>query len=827
MAGPKGEDGDSWEEVYAANDSADTPTIDSTTTDSNGKTKKDDGYLPTFVFGSIRIEASTERPSTSDTNRYVWGTKRRGKTGNWSDFYLPYIMSTFIDAGLTEEDKQKIIQDVTTSVGEQVNEANKNVDAIKARVDAIDFTDASFIRNPDNALISAITQYKDADKKSFADLVVDGKEARIRQFAGAEFTENGKTYLSGAGVDVDGLNAQLKQFATFKNETEGTINNVQSTLDAQDAKLTQFATNISDVDGKVSSAQTQLDGLNATVTTDTAKSRYWWVKYKETDIDGTNKVTEVSEKTDYDLSNVGTGKTYATKEAYESAMTSAGWTKELIVDALSRISQEAGKITLAAKDGSSWSSIVAKANADSGSDICLNADRINLTGETLAEKISANTITVHDLNVTDAKISNSTITSCEIQSQIKSSNYSATEKTGFLLDAKGTDEGGKGAFALYADGAEITNDHVIIPAANVTGKLTASQIDADNLHVKAANVDGVLKTNEIEATIETSEYTKKSTMNAENFKVTVVNSDGSSGEIYIGIAPEYTIDSKTYTNMPVLYMSYKETDGSSTKRYLDPKMWIQISDGSIYVKMSGVTYYTSMNNLAGSNPIEFYKRMIAGTRADELYYTYNSVSGTYEPYNGTAFTVGAFNIIDEIPEDLGELRVIVNSEYVNKPSEFGINICRPDITKHTFTDGVDSTSNADQAKALYMSAKDTSGQKVYIKLSGVELTDSNMLEYPGHYSDSPLIGTPLSLTTNCYKLVSGNYVLTSMPSISAYSQFSESAPEVVKLSFNNSITFHGTQDIAGAVPTEGWDYIDAGSAVDSWDEQLYYDAEIN
>lgn len=848
ITGPKGEDGDSWEEVYAAYNTAVTPVINSALVDTNGKVKTDDGYLPTFVFSGTNVEGSVNRPSPSDTNRYVWGTKRRGKTGSWSEFYQPYIVASFIDAGLTDEDKQKIIQDVTTSVGEQVNEANKNVDAIKARVDAIDFTDATFIRNPDNALIAAITQYKDANKKSFADLVVDGKEARIRQFAGAEFTENGKTYLSGAGVDVDGLNAQLRQFATFKDETEGTLNNVQSTLSAQDAKLAQFATNINEVDGRVNMAQTQLDGLNATVTTDVAKSRYWWVKYKETDIDGTNKIKEITDKVDYDLSDVGEGKAYATKEAYESAMTSAGWAKEFIVDALSRISQEAGKITVAANEGSSWASIVAKANETTGSDLCLNADRINLTGETIAQKLTADEVHLVVAEITTGNISAAKITSAEIESQLKSSNYSAEKKTGFLLDAKGTNEGGKGAFALYADGAEITNDHVTIPTANITGKLTAdkidaidlkvkaaniegrltaSQINAGNLKVKAANITGTLKAEEVEALTENPDYIKRSVMNAENFRVQVSNSDGSEGEIYIGIAPEYTADGKTFRNMPVLFMSYTDTEGNTVKRCLDPKMWIPVSDGSYYVEDTSV-YYRAVDDVVLSSPLTVYKKMSAGARVDNKAYVYEASTESYKAFTGVAYQMYGNDCIGETPDDSGNLKAIIGGAYVNNPDMMGVNINRPVIAKHTFTDGEKTTDYVSNSKALYMGIYNIDNEFVLIRLTGVTLSDSDVNDYPGVYSDSPLIGKTLSLTRSCYKLdVSGRYVKTSLPMIYVYDGGSPGNATQHQLTTNNTVTFTGERNIGGYVPSEGWQEGDNTSYIDSWEEQPYYDTRID
>ena len=191
--GPRGEDGDEIEEVFALSNESIVPTINSSETDSNNKNKTDDGYLPKFVFTNETKEAISTRPSVSSTNRYLFGAKRRKHNGTWLDFSSAYLVTNFVEAGLTEEEKEQIKIDVTTDITNELNQTEKRIAAVENRVSSIDYTKSTFINDPDNALISAITQYKDANKKSFADVIVDGKASDIKSWAGQVVDEKAPT----------------------------------------------------------------------------------------------------------------------------------------------------------------------------------------------------------------------------------------------------------------------------------------------------------------------------------------------------------------------------------------------------------------------------------------------------------------------------------------------------------------------------------------------------------------------------------------------------------------------------------------------------------
>ena len=441
IPGPTGAAGDEKEELYALWYEASTPYLSAYGASGN---KADDGYLPTFCFNEALandagyVLATAERPSVSSSYPYLWGTYRRKHGGEWLDFVDPYLVANYVSAGLTDEEKEQIKTDVTNSLTSELDNASARVSAVESRLDNIDGTDATFFTDKQEALVSAITDYKDDNQNSFADLIVNGKEATIKQWAGAETDEK----LSDAGLTLDGLKGVVQQWGTFYDKTTMSTGSVRQILDAEAASITTSATK--QTNEVVSQAQTKWDAEKASITNNVAKASYFWAKYKTS----SNGVQEITSKQDYDLSNVGDGKTYADVTAYESAMETAGWQKATVIEALSQITQEAGAIKIAASEGESWASIVVKANEATGSDITLNADRINFNGETTATQATITNAIIKKAKITEGTISEAKITDCTIESQLKSKDYSGAvgSKKGFLFDAAASN----GDFAIYA-----------------------------------------------------------------------------------------------------------------------------------------------------------------------------------------------------------------------------------------------------------------------------------------------------------------------------------------------------------------------------------------
>ena len=68
---------------------------------------------------------------------------------------------------------------------------------------------------------------------------------------------------------------------------------------------------------------------------------------------------------------------------------------------------------------------------------------------------------------------------------------------GTLYAANATITGTINANGGNIGGCSITNGALQVPAANITGQLTASQINATNLKVAAANITGQLSASQI------------------------------------------------------------------------------------------------------------------------------------------------------------------------------------------------------------------------------------------------------------------------------------------------------------------------------------------
>lgn len=537
--GPAGEDGDEIEEVYCLNNAAVIPTITSSGTDQNGKTKSEDGFLPKFVFNGESKDSVASQPSVTEELPYCYGAKRRKHNGTWLAFSDAYLCANYVKQGLSTEDKNLIKSEVESQIGSSLDATNRQISVIQDRVDNIDGPDATFFMDKKEGIINAITQYKSENQSSFSDLVLDGSEAKVKAWAGGEFTENGKKLIKDAGVDLDGIESTVRQWATFYDESTMKIGSVRQILDAEGEITTEA---IKAVEDKVNIATTKWDADKASITNDVAKAHQFWAKYKT---DGTT-IDTIAE---YDLSKVGEGKTYANVEAYENAMKGEpnNWTKVIVTDALSRISQEAGKLTLAVNEGESWASIVAKANESTGSELCLDADRINLSGTTNATKAVIGNAIIQGATITNGSITDAKINSCTIASQIKSKDYcngtdpvtgETKTKKGFLFDAASAES----EFAIYARSQEcatedpdvvISSSEIKLPAATVTGTFKAGSANITNLTVNLANVIGLLDAQNIKGKTITADQIAAKTITTEELATGVI--EGITNDVKSGL----------------------------------------------------------------------------------------------------------------------------------------------------------------------------------------------------------------------------------------------------------------------------------------------------
>lgn len=167
---------------------------------------------------------------------------------------------------------------------------------------------------------------------------------------------------------------------------------------------------------------------------------------------------------------------------------------EIQVNAFSQIKQTAGEVNITAGDGKAAQLKIYGDN--STSKVIMKAEEVEFSGNMNGKGLTVTNLVVtgdptasnkdekYGAKINYATIDNCLINSCEIVSQIKSQNYvdhNDTENnagSGFLLDGQG------GQFALYGkDGSRLTDTGIIVPAASITGKLTADQIDASSISV--------------------------------------------------------------------------------------------------------------------------------------------------------------------------------------------------------------------------------------------------------------------------------------------------------------------------------------------------------
>ena len=840
--GPKGEDGDEIEEVYALSNESIVPTINSIGTDSNNKNKTQGGYLPKFVFANETKEAISERPSVSSSNRYLFGTKRSKHNGVWLDFSSAYLLANFVEAGLTDEEKEQIKTDVTKDISDEINQAEARVTAVESRVDSIDFTKTTFINDPDNALISAITQYKDQNKKSFADLVVDGKKSEIVAWAGQVVDEKSPTgeqlitKITDAGINLNGAQGVVDEWATYKTEVNNNtseLNTVRNTLNAQQARIEEVAQNTytdEQLQSKITNyAGTQIDAKAAEINSTVAKSKWIWGVYDNTESPTEILATKVYDITQFTNTVDSSGNVITapmTEDEYRKTIEGTPWeedtqnpkrtwTRIAQPEAFSKIIQKTNSLTLAVNEGESWASIVAKANESTGSELCLDANRINLSGTTNATEAFIGKATIQGATITDSSITNAKINSCTINSQIKSSNYVAKTDTvdgqGFLLDA------GAKEYAIYGRTTEgkkfaITNNYIEVPAANIT-----------NLQAAVGNFGfvqaGEVTANEVNAISETDEATKTAVMNADKFSVSVKGKEGESGEIYIGISPEYTVDNVTYKNMPVLYMNYSDKDGNTYTKYLDPKIWINPTENVIYTPYK--TYYTTMNGLVAETGVQLYKKTKSGVAVDNLLYKVNSDASGYEPYTGVLYDKSIFlDSIGDLPvyegtSDAIGLSVCVENLLGIDPTKFAFNFEVPAITKYTITNG-EVSSEMVRSNVVYVTF--TTGPTYHVS-TNLEIPSDNSDSYPGSYETSPIRGTEIKLGSNWY--TSGNGLTAATPSISLTFSGESGTSETVTLAPNTKVVFGRSKEV-GPAPAVGSSWDDASDL----QMRTYYDVVI-
>lgn len=370
--------------------------------------------------GSWSTNASSV--TLTDAAPYLWMFHRViYSTGNiyQSDaFVIRYLNNQL------EVDYERLAQEVEGAVADDITDLTN-------RISAIETTGAKLDPNYAEAAVGIITNYVDSNQKSFADLIVDGKEAQIKQWAGAEIASE----LSTAGTTLNGMQASITNAAT-KSYVDGQVTDVRSDMNAGDAAITN----------------TVLEGTQ------------YWAKT----VNG-QTVTQA-----YSVPN------NQTISEYNTSMTNAGWELVVTSEKLSVIQQQSDKIWMAVGDGNDVKAAIAIIGdaETSGGKIQLTANEIELDGQVVADAINAKYANVgggavvlgqSGLTAIGANIEGTitagagSIGGVQINSDsLSSSNYSAPSGN---RSGQGYYIGDDGSFAFYGDnGLALTDSGFNLPS---------------------------------------------------------------------------------------------------------------------------------------------------------------------------------------------------------------------------------------------------------------------------------------------------------------------------------------------------------------------------
>lgn len=373
---------------------------------------------------------------------------------------------------------------------------------------------------------------------------LDIAETSITTFA--DWKNNTTQTLSTVGTNINAINSTLSSHATRLNAAENSVNNVQSDLNALEGSLTNTVASshylmndnneFVDVDGNVIGEYIQdcetgnyyilirdwrsQSNFNVIIKTykDSQTGEYVPI-YRAVSITGdciSHLGIWYDENVD-PLTVSDDGLTVTINGEDKPILTGLN-AMVLTTEALSQIKQTAGEVDILAIDGDKAAQILVKAN-EASSSIVLDADKINLHGDVSAQNAAINSVWINDAKITNGTITNATINDCTIVSSLQSSNYNATNKTGFLLDAQGGD------FALYAaNGTKFDNINGIefgqnqtISWSNVTD--TPTIITRDSLSTNK------IKANEIEAGAITGNHIAAHTITADNLAAGAITAD--------------------------------------------------------------------------------------------------------------------------------------------------------------------------------------------------------------------------------------------------------------------------------------------------------------
>ena len=281
------------------------------------------------------------------TNAYLWMFERIVYSNDRIWQSDPVVIRFFNDQ--VEIDYDTLAAEVESRISDDLNEAKQRITDAENRLDNLDDEIDGITTTTDDltgrvTAIEARAVYDDDDIKALAEVVIDAKKASI--IAEADANTDGK--INVVNQTLNALDGRITSTADSLDEVSGELNTVKADLNAAEANIELAATK-SELNGAISDARTE------------------W-------------------------------------SAADAAITSTVYTKNETDTMMSAIEQKADKISLVVGNGKlideNTGNVRASVVVDAinGGEVTIEANKINLLGETIATAIEAAEISADQIH---------------------------------------------------------------------------------------------------------------------------------------------------------------------------------------------------------------------------------------------------------------------------------------------------------------------------------------------------------------------------------------------------------------------------------------------
>jgi len=403
---------------------------------------------------------------------------------------------------------------------------------------------------------------------------------------------------SGLEGQISETNSKITQTAgEIRSEVDSKTKGLQGQIDTANSKITQNANGITaevtratgvenGLNSRLSTAEQKItaDAIVSTVTSSQTYKNNLNSKANQSDLTNlTNRVSSAEQKITADA----IVSTVTSSQTYKNNLNSKANQSD-VSNLTNRVSTAEQKITSDAIVSTVTSSSTYKNNLNSKVSSNSIISTINQSAESIS--ISANKINLHGLVTANSNFKILTDGSIEAKNAKISGSITATSGVigGCTIDSAGK---------------------LQVPSANITGTLTASQIDATNLHVKAANIDGTITATSISASnitagTNSSAITFNGSFTAPNATITgnitattgniggwvvgdFVDGDGrytnslyrDTGNYRVFLRSDYSLESDTVLGIKK-YSTANKTDGGTYMFYIQHDGYLVAKSGS-------------------------------------------------------------------------------------------------------------------------------------------------------------------------------------------------------------------------------------------------------